>query len=96
MSRILRKTALALATSVAVVSSGSAQAGAYVFAGEGNGVNVVTHPTGYVGAGGTVTVTVCIAPGSTNASAMEVPVQNIVDRFNLLVETLGNAQTRRC
>jgi hypothetical protein len=64
-----------------------------VFAGEANGIDVVTHPEGYTGTGGNVDVKVCIVPATTNAASMETSVQNIVDRFNLMVETLGNVKT---
>ena len=65
-------------------------AGAYMFAGELNGVDIVTHPAGYTGTGGTLTVTVCIEPSSPNAADMEIPVQNIVSTFNNLIPTPGN------
>ena len=58
------------------------QAGTFLFAGEANGVNLITHPTGYTGGGGTLTVGVCIDDTSANASEMILPVQNIVATFN--------------
>ena len=48
---------------------GTALAGAYVFSGETNGLDLITHPTGYAGTGGVVNVSVCIDPASPNASA---------------------------
>jgi hypothetical protein len=65
-------------------------AGAFIFAGEANGLDVVTHPTSYTGVGGSVTVRVCIAPGSPNAAAMEIPVQNSITIWNRLQPTTGN------
>mgnify|MGYP001816146422 FL=1 len=65
-------------------------AGAYIFAGEANGVDLVTHPNTYFGAGGTVVVRICIAPSSPNAAAMEIPVQNIVNIYNRLQPVTGN------
>ena len=65
-------------------------AGAFIFAGEGNLVDVVAHPTAYSGQGGTLAVRVCIVPGSPNAVAMEFPVQNNIAVFNQLQPTTGN------
>lgn len=78
---------------VALCLCPSAQAGSYIFAGEANGVDLVTHPPGYTGAGGNITVNVCIVPASPNASNMEVPVQNVIDQFNRLVTTTSNLRT---
>jgi hypothetical protein len=72
--------------------SSSSNAGAYIFAGEANGIDVVTHPTGYTGSGGTLTVRVCIDPTSTNAASMELPVQNNINIYNRLQPTTGNLQ----
>ena len=58
------------------------QAGAFIFAGEANGVNLILHPAGYTGVGGTLTVGVCIDATSANATEMIQPVQNIVATFN--------------
>ena len=76
--------ALLLAGSVRV------EAGAFVFAGEANGVDVITHPSNYTGAGGELTVSVCIHPASTNAAAMEIPVKNIVSQVNGFVPASPN------
>ena len=43
---------------------------AFVFAGETFGIDIVTHPIGYTGTGGILTVTVGIDPTSANASQM--------------------------
>ena len=74
--------------------SGPSGAGTYIFAGEGLGVDLVTHPTSYAGtgSGGVVTVRVCIDPASPNASLMEAPVQNVVSTYNGLQPTTGNLQ----
>jgi len=66
-------------------------AGAYIFANEGNGVDLVIHPTGYTGAGGIVSVNVCIVPGTPNASSMEIPVENAVNTWNKLVPGRPNS-----
>ena len=58
--------------------------GAYIFAGESNGVDIITHPTGYVGNSGVLNVNVCINPASVDANQLEVSVQNIIATFNQL------------
>ncbi len=69
---------------------GDLHAGAYIFAGEANGVDLVTHPKNYNGLGGVVTNKVCIVVGSTSAANLEIPVQNSIDRYNQLVAIEGN------
>jgi hypothetical protein len=69
---------------------GAASGGAYIFAGETNGTGIITHPQGYTGAGGTLTVNVCISPASPNATEMEIPVQNSIAAYNALQPTTGN------
>ena len=66
----------------ALLAPAPARCGAFVFADETNGPDVITHPTGYAGGGGTLTVTVCIRPGSAHAQEMEVPLQNVVNTYN--------------
>ena len=63
---------------------------AFVFAGEANGVTIVTHPIGYTGAGGVVSVTVGINPTSANASDMVISTQNVIAVFNEALSTTGN------
>ena len=70
--------------------SSPAGAGAYIFAGEANGVDLVTHPTGYTGSGGTLAVSVCIAPNSANAADMEISVRNIIHTWNSQASVTGN------
>jgi len=74
---------------LALAGSARVEAGAFVFAGEGN-EDVVTHPPNYTGAGGVVTVSVCIDPDSANAEAMEIPVRNIVSVINGFVPRSPN------
>ena len=80
---------------VAVLTAGivltrRAFSGPYLFAGETNGVNLVMHPLGYLGTGGTVSISVGIDPTSANAASMATSVQNIVNTFNSLNPTTGN------
>ena len=49
-----------------------------------------SHPIGYTGRGGVLTVSVCIDPTSVNAAAMETPVRNMIHTWNLLVPTTPN------
>jgi len=78
-SSILGLTALLVA-----LSAVAATAGSFTFAGKANGLDVITHPTGYDGSGGLLQVSVCIDPTSLHASEMEIPVQNIVATLNAL------------
>jgi cysteine-rich repeat protein len=73
-----------------LVLPGSARAGTFVFADETSGVDIVTHPQHYTGTGGGLTVTICIDPTSANASALEIPLQNVVNTWNELAPTTGN------
>ena len=63
---------------------------AYIFAGDRWGTDVVAHPPGYRGDGGTVRVTVGIDPTSPHAQEMVPSVRNIVATFNGLRPTTGN------
>ncbi|MDX1570785.1 MAG: Ig-like domain-containing protein [Xanthomonadales bacterium] len=56
--------------------------------------DLVTHPQNYdPSTGGTVTVRVCIANGSPNQGAMEIPLRNVIDRYNLAVPVTPNIRT---
>lgn len=63
---------------------------AYIFANESNGVDLVTHPSGYNGSGGTLTITVGIDPISPNAADMVISTQNVISVFNNMVSTTPN------
>lgn len=91
-SQRLGRLALALVFMNAMTASPALQAGAYIFAGEGNGVDVIAHPTGYVGTGGVLNVGVCIDPASANASLLEIPVQNNIIVWNALEPVANNLQ----
>lgn len=90
MSRRNLRVLLPLAVGLALLGPSPLAAGTFIFSGETNGIDIVTHPTGYDGTGGTVTVTVCIDPASPNAAEMEIPVQNVVAIFNGLQPTTEN------
>ncbi len=86
----VRTTRVFLCLTLVLASLARVEAGAFVFAGEANGVDIVTHPPNYTGVGGEVTVSVCIDPTSANAAAMEVPVMNIVSVINGFVPKSPN------
>ncbi len=87
---ILHKSKHLLLLIFLLTPSTSIFAGAYVFAGEANGIDLVTHPLGYSGAGGAVNVNVCIVPGTPNQASMEVSVQNAIATYNRLISTSPN------
>ncbi len=74
----------------AICLSSPCFAGAYIFADETNGVDLVTHPNTYTGTGGTAVVRICIDPTSANAAAMEIPIQNTINIYNRLQPVTGN------
>ncbi len=82
--------ALAAALAAALLTPAPTSAGSFIFAGEANGVGVVTHPAGYNGTGGNLTVTICIDPASANAASMVQPVQNVAATWNALAPTSPN------
>lgn len=82
---------IALAATL-VLLAGTVQAGVYVF----NTINPtdrVTHPEGYTGVGGDLTVSVCIDPSSNNKSQLEIPVHNAVRTWNARQAETGNIQS---
>ena len=79
-----------LAVTLLIAPAKQCHAFAYIFAGEANGVDLIMHPIGYTGAGGTLNVTVGIDPTSMHAATMMVSVQNVVNTFNNLAVTTNN------
>lgn len=77
-------------SAIAVVHQSNANAQSFIFAGEGNGLDVIAHPSGYNGTGGTLTVTVGIDPTSVNAADMVISTQNVIRTWNQQVVTTGN------
>ena len=78
-----------LATGMAITSE-TASAGAFVFAGEANGLDIITHPFGYSGVGGTIYVEVCIDSAAADARAMAQPILNIVKEINFFEASSPN------
>ncbi len=89
--KALLKALLPVASAFLLVTN--VHAGAYVFADEINGIDLVTHPPGYAGSGGNLTVRVCIDPSSPDAADMEFSVQNIVDTYNQMLPTTSNVKS---
>lgn len=78
---------------------GLAHGGGFTFAdseifGASTPADIVTHPIGYkpnaASPPSSFSINVCIVPGTPNETAMVIPVQNIVDRYNLLIPTFPN------
>lgn len=91
----LSKWALVGATTVMLVQgvSSTAMAGAFIFSGEDNGVDIITHPSGYTGTGGPLTVNLCIVPGTPNAASMVIPLENIAAKMSAQAGKVGNLST---
>ena len=86
-----RLVASCLVAAVVLAFTPGLESGSYIFAGLANGLNLITHPQGYItGTETTLTVTVGIETGTPNAAAMLTSVQNIVNTVNGLSPTTGN------
>ncbi len=64
-------------------------AGVFLFADQDD-VESMTHPPGYRGTGGPLSLGVCIDARSANAEAMVIPVENAVKSWNQLKPTTQN------
>ena len=73
-----------ISVSLLLMASLPVTAGGYIFAGESNGVDIVTHPKGYLGIGGRINLSVCIDPTSSNSASLVTSVENIVEAWNQL------------
>lgn len=71
----------------------SLHAGAFVFAGEGNGLNIVSHPSGYGGNGGTVHVNVCMVETSPFADQVDTAVANAINTWNDMQAVTPNLES---
>ncbi len=92
---VLRIGAATLVVMIALLLPRPSLAGAYIFAGETNGVDLILHPQGYTGTETLLTVEVCIDPSSLvpNGSLltdMEKAVQNNIAIWNQLQPIVGN------
>ena len=64
----------------------------YLFAGESNGIDLVTHPMGYAGVGSALHIRVGIDNTSVFAHQMRAPTQRAIATWNSLVPTTSNLQ----
>lgn len=69
-----------------------ALAGSFSFADLLKEPATITHPSGYTGEGGKVTVSVCIDPESESQSEMAIAIQNSIDHWNRLEPNHGNSE----
>ena len=84
------RLALALVFLSSMTLSPAVWAGAFTFAGEGNGLDVITHPKGYLGSGGDLNVGVCIDPASDFQDELVIPVKNNISVWNDLQPVQSN------
>lgn len=82
------QTILTLAAIVWIAPS--ATAGTFTFAESNSNPDLITHPTGYTGSGGTLSISVCIATGSESQAELAIPVQNVVGTWNAFQPTKTN------
>lgn len=74
-------TGLCMVLMAQTFTAPEARAGAYIFSDALNPERF-THPTPYLGTGGEITVSVCIAPASESIAEMEVSVRNSIFKWN--------------
>lgn len=88
--KLVSTTLLASVLSVllALASTELARAGAYSSAGETLGEDLVKHPPGYDGTGGTLALGVCLDPAAPDAA--EIPLQKAIAVWGGLEPTTGN------
>jgi len=63
--------------------------GSFIFSSESS-PDIITHPSGYTGAGGVLDIEVCIDATAADAAQMEIPVQNIVKQINKMTASTPN------
>lgn len=86
-----RRALLATVVAAGLASApATTEAGAFIFAGEANGVDLVAHPSGYTGNGGTLGVSVCVDPSSPHANEMGGAIQRVVATWNARTPTSPN------
>lgn len=87
-----KMVAILIASSLIAIPS-NINSFAFVFASASNGVDLVTHPIGYIGAGGNLSISVGIDPTSANATDMVTPIKNAIIIINALNATTSNLKT---
>ncbi|MCB1949601.1 hypothetical protein [Nitrosomonas sp.] len=91
-SNFPQKFALSIFFPVLLLWIPTGETGVFEFINDEDEVDIITHPTGYNGAGGELVVTVAIEPLSLHADEMEIPVKNAINTWNQLIPTTGNIQ----
>ena len=77
-----RNTRLLLVSILLFFAPQYSWAGAYIFAGENNGIDLVTHPISYTGSPGQIELNVCVNGTAQEKADMEQSVRNIIAIFN--------------
>ena len=73
------------------ITSNQVFSGSFVFAGEQNGINRITHPPGFSTTNVAVlNVNVCLDPASSVTAPLELPVRNVINTWNNLQMTSSN------
>lgn len=67
-----------------------ANAGSFLFAGDNNGLDIITHPSGYNGSGGQLEIEVCIDSAAVDAADMEVSIKNTLRELNRMTAVSPN------
>lgn len=76
---------------LSILISNQALSGAFVFAGEANGIDRIAHPSGFTASNVAVlNVNVCIDPASSLTSPLVLPVNNVINTWNNLNMTSPN------
>lgn len=81
-----------LALLLALPVSASVFAGAFSFADLLEEPQTVTHPSGYSGSGGKLTVSVCIDPNSESRDELAMAIKNSINHWNQLKPEQGNSK----
>ncbi|NEZ02915.1 hypothetical protein G4Y73_01980 [Wenzhouxiangella sp. XN201] len=86
----MKTTRSILALAVGAALSASASAGTFIFAESQENPDIIVHPIGYTGAGGTLSISVCIATTSESQSDLEIPVRNAINTWNTFQPSKSN------
>ena len=85
---------------LALLTASAAWGGAFVFTDDNPGnpnpppnPNLIVHPINYTGAGGTITVQVCLATTSESQNELMIPVENTITTWNALNPVTSNLKS---
>ena len=93
---VFRHRWILVVTASLALAGGVAWAGAYIFAGETYGINLILHPVGYTGPQDVLDVEVWITPttplpAGVAITDVETPIKNNIAIWNQLQPMVGNA-----